>query len=500
MDILNSILNNIDDALIIMDPYGKILLYNQVAEDINKVLVKVPIGINKNLAQVISPDRSKVVSDLIKEVRTTGKSARKFAEYLTNEGTPIYLEFHYIPVSNDESEVSHIHLLARDITPQKAFEKKLVTQANNINQLIEKANAVIMGLDTRGYITDWNGHCIKITGFEKNEVYAKKFVNTLMDERRAGEFHKMMEMVLAGNPVENYELTIRTKRDRALTLLLSSTPRTSASGAVVGVSLVGQDVTELTEYRKSLEQQVEERTRALQQALKKEKEVVEMKSRFVSVASHEFRSPLSSIQHTATFIKNNNFRLKGDEIRVKLESIEKHIKHMTHLLDDVLTYGKAEANKIQLHLTELVLSEFLEKLVEEVGHNTKNSHIIQTVFSQLPSKIEMDEKLLRNILTNLLSNAIKYSPDQEHVDFSVQAADRYLIFTIHDTGIGVPEDELDKIFEPFVRGKYADKIQGTGLGLSIVKKAVELLKGTIEVRSELNKGTTFSVTIPYQQL
>jgi len=169
---------------------------------------------------------------------------------------------------------------------------------------------------------------------------------------------------------------------------------------------------------------------------------------------------------------------------------------MTYLLDDVLTYGKSQAGQIQLILSNIDLTDFLNKIVEDVANSTKNTHGIKKEFKSLPVEISTDEKLLRNVLINLLTNAIKFSPGKSDVYLMVQGDGSQLVISIRDQGIGIPEDEVDKIFEPFVRGKAVTAIQGTGLGLAIVKKAVELLSGSIQAESKSGSGTTFTVNIP----
>jgi signal transduction histidine kinase len=232
------------------------------------------------------------------------------------------------------------------------------------------------------------------------------------------------------------------------------------------------------------------------EALKKEKDVVEMKSRLVSIASHEFRTPLSSIQHNANYIRRNKKWASDNELKEKLKDIEKQTKHMMYLLDDVLTYGKSEAGKILLKVTTISLKDFLSKIIEDVGHATKDTHSIKLRMPDEKLKIEADEKLLRNILINLLTNAIKYSPGKKEVFFRVESTKHLIKFIITDEGIGIPEEEQEKVFDAFVRGRSTENIQGSGLGLSIVKKSVELMRGNLKLDSEINKGTTISVTIP----
>lgn len=495
MDFLHSILNNIDEALIVTDSQGKILFFNEVAVNLCAEILAKPIQVGDNLVQVASQTRKDVVREIIRGIESKKQTEKYFAEYTNRQGTTLYLEFNYVPVTNEIGELTHIHTFIRDITPQKVFEQKLITQAANISNLIERANAIIIGVDTRGYITDWNEYCHKITGFDKDEVYAQKFTEVLLakDEKY---FDDLLNQVLVNESVINHEIPVRTKSKKKAIFLLNGTHRTTTTNVVTGVLFVGQDVTELTEYRRSLERKVQERTKELQQALKKEKEVVEMKGRFVSIASHEFRTPLSSIEYAVNSIRNSNSLDKTGLIS-KLDAIDKQIQHMNALLDDVLNYDKSEAGKIQLVISQIPLIDFIIKVTEDVGYNTKGTHTISKEFIDLPEKIASDEKLLRHVLINLLTNAIKFSPGKSNVYLGVKVIADLLHITVRDEGMGIPAHEHDKIFEAFVRGKEATAIQGTGLGLSIVKKAVELLGGSILMESETGKGTTFIVKIPF---
>ena len=496
MDFLNSILNGIDEGIIVLDTEGRVLFFNEVAIIKSKVIsLTKPLQVGERLQDIVSLDRKENVHEIINEIKLKKQSIRIFSEYINKIGTTIYLDTTYVPFVNESGDLSSIQLFVRDVTSQKVFEKKLTTQAANVSNLIEKANAIIIGVDTRGYITDWNEHCFKITGFNKNEVYAQKLTVILLKEVERPIFELLMLRILNQELVNNYEIPVLSKAGENIILLLSATPRTTAAGEIIGVTFVGQDVTELTGYRKSLEKKVEERTRELKRSLKKQKEVVEMKSRFISIASHEFRTPLSSIQYAANFIKQHQ-TISPEDLTKRLVGIEKQVGHMTSLLDDVLTYGKSEAGKIQLMITKIALLDFVNKIIEDVGHSTKSTHSIQTNFDHLPGEIATDEKLLRTILINLLTNAVKFSPGREHVYLTLSGVTDQIIITVRDEGMGIPANEMDKIFEPFLRGKAATSINGTGLGLSIVKKGVELLSGTLRVESQVDIGTTFTIVIP----
>jgi PAS domain S-box-containing protein len=262
----------------------------------------------------------------------------------------------------------------------------------------------------------------------------------------------------------------------------------------------------------------------IRKALEKEKELTELKSRFVSMTSHEFRTPLTTIQSSAELIERYSQRWSEEKKQIHLYRIQTSVKHMTKLLNDILIIGKAEAGKLEYSPVPLDLEKFCSNLVEELKLNDTNQHIItfqvgngesrmgseeiddsseaiksmfDAPYSPLGTNLPcLDEKLLRQILENLLSNALKYSPSNTSVEFTLYYHQNQAIFQIRDQGIGIPNQDKDLLFETFHRATNVGTIAGTGLGLAIVKKCVELHKGRIAVESEVGLGTTFTVTLP----
>jgi PAS domain S-box-containing protein len=495
MDVLKDILDNLNDSIIIIDPFGQIVLYNSEALRIQKSISEKPIQIGDYFIAIASPEHKDTVTEILKTIKRQKRTVKNFAEYNTPFGSTVYLEISFVPILGHKKELKYINIITQDITSRKIFESKMRAVSADVKNLIENANAIIFSMDSRGYIVEWNHHCSQITGFQKNEIYSKKLSEILVKEYNSPLFHDLMAAVLKNQSVGNYEVSILTKDGREIVVMLSATPRTNAHGQVIGATLVGQDITELTEYRRSLENLIEKKTADLQEILKKEKEAVEIKSRFVSIASHEFRTPLSSIDFAANFVKQNLTTIESKKLNEKMEVIEKHVHYMNHLLNDVLTYSKNEAGNIKLIPSKISLHDFSSSVLKEVEDNTKHSHKICLSANQL-GDLETDEKLLRNIIINLLTNAIKFSPGREEIFLTIHDFGTHITFTVRDQGMGIPEDELEIIFEPFIRGKAAEAVQGTGLGLSIVKKAIELLHGTIRVQSTPAKGSVFIVTIP----
>tara|TARA_B110000902_G_scaffold120109_1_gene140846 strand:- start:1350 stop:2246 length:897 start_codon:yes stop_codon:yes gene_type:complete len=234
------------------------------------------------------------------------------------------------------------------------------------------------------------------------------------------------------------------------------------------------------------------------QALKKEKELSKLKTRFISTTSHEFRTPLSVINFSAGSIKRYLSKMEPKTIVEKLSKIENQVLHMTNLLDDILIVGQADAGEMKNKPLKVNLGKFIDEIIEEVYSSHKKPHKIVLLDDKelKSSDIFIDEKLGRNIFINLLNNAVKFSPDSDKVTVELSSEKKYIIISITDSGIGISELELKSIFMPFIRGENVDLIQGTGLGLSIVKEAVDVMGGKIIVNSVVGKGTSFIVKIP----
>lgn len=494
MELLNPIITNMEESLIVLDKNGRVRLVNDRATHLTQVIFSQPVEPNSILQDVMPSQHKEWLEDFIDTVISTRQTERSFAEFTGVDETTLYLEFTGVPIIDDNTTITCILLFIKDITHQKVFEKKLVTNTENIRNFIETANAFIAGLDSRGYVTDWNQCCTTITGLTRNDVYAQKFTDILPEEQTRLTFKRLIEQVLQQTAVTHTELPIKAVDGTVKILLFSITPRHAGDGRGIGITLVGQDITELTEYRKNLELKIHQRTKQLHEALKKEKEAVEVKSRFVSVASHEFRTPLSSLKFSVNILRRKVHR--HTEILDRLTEMDKHLDHMLFLLDDVLQYSKNEPGKIKLNIKPLEIKLFIEKIIEEVCVATQFSHRISCSWDMVVPSLNTDEKLVRNILINLLTNAIKYSPGKKEVALTVRCTDRTLTLRIADQGIGMTEEDTSKAFEAFRRSDKVSSIAGTGLGLSIAKRAADLLNGKILLESKLGEGTTATVIIP----
>jgi signal transduction histidine kinase len=244
---------------------------------------------------------------------------------------------------------------------------------------------------------------------------------------------------------------------------------------------------------------IDDRKRAeveLLAAMQREKELSEMKSKFVSTASHEFRTPLATMLSSAELLEHYSESLGAEEKRNLLQTIQASAKRMSEMIDDVLTLGRAESGVLKLNLGPTNLRELCTRVVAEFRIAQGRHHVItlDDRFDRLEAL--MDERLLRHILNNLLSNAVKYSPQGSEVTFSLERRDESAAIAIQDRGIGIPIEDQPRMFESFQRASNVENRPGTGLGLAIVKKAVELHGGEISLKSAPGAGTRFTVVLP----
>lgn len=266
---------------------------------------------------------------------------------------------------------------------------------------------------------------------------------------------------------------------------------------------------ELSRLNADLESKVRDRTEELAvaierlaqskqevlRALEKEKELNELKSRFITTASHEFRTPLGTILSSASLIARYHDAVDIDKRNKHVERIKSSVTNLTEILNDFLSIEKLEEGVIRCHPEPFNFNRLLNDLTEDMRNIAKHGQTITLNYSGC-HEIVLDRQLVKNALINLFSNAIKYSPENKPIVVNVDLTTAKLRMTIEDKGIGIPVEDQPNVFERFYRAKNSGNIQGTGLGLNIVKKYVELMDGTIVFVSKLSEGTTFTVEIP----
>ena len=269
------------------------------------------------------------------------------------------------------------------------------------------------------------------------------------------------------------------------------------------LALVSADmITHLRRVAKS-EREASEKLAAANQALvrdkEREKELSELKSRFVSMTSHEFRTPLSVILSSAELIEAYGERWSPSKRADHFRRIKAGVRGMTDLLDGILVIGKADMGRLGFAPMAIDLPRFCAEMGETIQPSLKDAHVYQATVEGDFADVWLDEKLLNHILTNLLSNAVKYSPSGGAVRFDTWLDADEIVFRVQDEGIGIADEDRDRLFESFHRGRNVGDIPGTGLGLAVVKRAVDAHQGRLEVSSHVGRGTSFVVRLPLER-
>lgn len=398
-----------------------------------------------------------------------------------------------VPLRKASGEVNGLVGISIDISDRKQNELALRLSNERYEAVALATNDAIWDWDLKQQTVDWNHGLERMFSYDNTPQTHQ--VDFLLSKVHPDDAHILSELdTLFKNLQTHWAASYRFMDakgeyrhvfNRAYILYDNEKPL-----RVIGAM---QDITEIMQYRLHLEELVAQRTQELEAALSKEKEIIEMRSRFVTMASHEFRTPLTTISVLVDYIHRYRDKLAIAQINERISIIQRQINHMVTLLDDVLMVGKTETGKINLDFKFIPTGWFTEIVQDLI---ITRQHPIKLQAGQLPVSFYTDEKLLRNIVINLLVNAIKFSPANEDVILKIEFRINCWIISIKDNGPGILPEDREKIFEPFYRSKHTEAVQGTGLGLAIVKNAVDILKGEIIVETTPGSGSEFIVKLP----
>jgi PAS domain S-box-containing protein len=391
---------------------------------------------------------------------------------------------------------------------------------NQFEAIFKYANEGIVIADSQSRILKINPSVLKTFGYDTESEILGQNIEVLIPKRfqhnHVGHREKYMENPHARSMGLQFDLFAVKKDGVEFPVEVSLSPFKNSLGSFVIcfiIDITNRKKAEENEknYRKELEKEVEERTLILKEAiqklektkneldnsLKREQELNSMKTKFISIASHEFRTPLSTILSSLSLMEKYN-ELNDVEKRNKHnERIKKSIKNLTEILNDILSVNKIEEGKVIINPETFNLNSFVNDLILDLHGLLKPGQKLNLIASDIDEiTVYQDPKLIRHILINLLTNAIKFSGEDSPIDIIINMDDSDVLFSVKDYGLGIPKVDHKKLFTRFFRSSNVENIQGTGLGLSIVLQYVKYLKGTIKFSSEVGKGSIFNVNLP----
>lgn len=484
--LFQSVVLNTNDAVLITEaeptdgPGRRILYSNKAFTQITGYTLEEVVGKTAQILQGPKTDLNKIA-----QVRVALSNWEPITAEVINyrkDGSEFWVEFSFVPVVNESGRHTHWISVQRDITERKLSEQALRESEERFRSLIENALDIITVFGTDGTVWYASPSVERILGYKPAGVVGRKISEYIHPDDIA-------------NACSTFTNTIHT--DSALSIELRCQHKDGSWRIFEAISKQFIDQTGRRSVVVNCRDVTErKRTEEIRRALEREKELSQLQLRFFSMASHEFRTPLSTILVSAQLLQNSHAECSKEKRHRNVQRIEAAAKDMTHLLDDILTINRAETGKLEVNRKLIDLENFCRNLIEEMQLSAGSQYTIIFVSQGSCTNAYMDEKLLRSILANLLANAIKYSPQGGNIHFTLVGEQKEAIFRIRDQGIGIPPQDQQQMFEPFHRGTNVGTIAGTGLGLTLVEKCVNLHGGRIIVASVVGVGTTSTVTLP----
>ncbi|MFE4105635.1 PAS domain S-box protein [Almyronema epifaneia] len=419
--------------------------------------------------------------------------------FLHKNGTPLWANLTLSRVCYSEDDSIHLLGLIEDIGDRKQAEQALKDSRHLLQQITETSPSLVYIFDLIQQATVYTNRDLAVVlGYQDRQISeaSLQFLANVMHPDDFPRFISYLQQLSAATDGELLSLEYRVRKANGRWAWFESVDTVFTRDAKGTVTQVIGNALDISD-RKQAEAEMEK-------ALERERELSELKSRFVSMTSHEFRTPLAVIASSAGILKDFGYKLDESRKQRHLETIQTYVQHTTQLLDDILLLNRAESGRVNCVPLPLNLVTFCRELIEDMQLSAPDYVLNLTleepevaIFEMSASwSVLLDAKLLRQILVNLLSNGIKYSDPGSCVTLSLARDDTTVTLNISDEGIGILPEDQEYLFESFHRGANVGTTQGTGLGLSIVKRCVELHNGRLSFKSRPLQGTTFTVCLP----
>ncbi|WP_158849158.1 PAS domain-containing sensor histidine kinase [Algibacter sp. L1A34] len=447
--------------------------------------------LNHNCRFLQAQDRNQ---EPLKKLRTAIKNGESCQATLRNykkDGSLFWNDLYIFPITNSKGIVTNFIGIQNDVTLRKKVEEERHHLASIFDESLNEI--YVFDAETLKFINVNYGAQINI-GYSLDELKHMTPLDIKKNDTEI-EFRNTIDVLLK-KKVNKIEFETLHKRKNGseypveVHLQLSNLNNKEVFVAII------LDITERKSYTNKLENKVEERTKQLEMALVKEKDINELKTNFLSLVSHEFKTPLSGILSSSELLSRYQLTEHQEKRNEYIKNITDKVYYLNNILNDFLSVDKLERGKVNYRFNHFKLSKVINEVVYNANMLLKDGQNIKYPENIDDLSIYQDEKIIQLIFTNLLHNAIKYSPEGSIIDMHIEQDDKFITATITDQGMGIPEKDQKNIFERYFRAQNAINIQGTGIGLNIVKNHINNIGGTIFFKSEENKGSTFTITFP----
>lgn len=517
-----TLVENLSEGIIITDSEDIFIFVNPAAEQTFGTGRGELVG--RSIQEFVKPETMALVNEQNAE-RRAGKSGRYELEIIRPNGTKRWQAINSTPrfddkgvfmgsfvifndvterKNNEEANILFSQFLERrisertealkranaelkhEIAERRRMEAMLLQSGERLNSLLQNSSDVISIVEENGDISYESPASENIFGFEPFERIGKNFLDRVHPEHQESVRSFLHDVIHQPGAIRTIEFLHQSDLKKGYEWVEVTASNQLNNAAVGGIVLNSRDIA----ARKAAEQE-------LKRALQQEKELNDLKSRFITMVSHEFRTPLTVINSSAEILHLSAGKMSPEKQAMHLERMMASSNRIEQMLNDVLVLARGEAGKTRAVFSPLPLQEFCTEIINELTEATGNEARINLRFtSSAPTHPALDEKLMRSIMTNLLSNALKYS--QQAIECTIECTPTYITITVTDKGIGIPIEDQKHMFEAFHRAHNAINIKGTGIGMSIVKYAVDAHEGQIHFTSIENEGTTFVVRLPFR--
>jgi len=471
-------LKSIGDAVIVTDVAGSVTFLNPVAERLTGwTMADARHQPFEAIFRIANERTGAPVEHPVAKVLQTGGivGLANHTVLITRDGRRVPIDDSGAPVQLANGELIGIIVVFRDVTERKRTEHTRAWLA----AIVESSDDAIVSKTLAGVVTSWNPAATRLFGYEPAEIIGKP-ITTIIPLELHTEEDRILARLRRGERIDHYE-TVRVAKDgRRIEVSLTISPIRDEEGLIIGASKIARDIT----HRKRNERLLREADR--------------QKDEFLATLAHELRNPLAPISAAAELLKHA--KSLAPELRAATTILERQTRHMRHLVDDLLDMSRITSGRIRLQPEPIELGELLQGVIEAHRQSGETARH-QITFATAGSRVHVsgDRVRLTQIFANILHNAVKYTPPGGKIEIALQTDDREVLVSVRDSGVGIPPQTLQYVFEPFAQLDRTFEVAdgGVGIGLTLAKRLIELHQGRIEARSAgRGQGTQFLIHLP----